>query len=394
MSVIFENNGEIDPRLISTFGVNVKEDADAIGFFGTGLKYALAILLRGGHKVTIQSGLAPHEFSLLPTTIRGKNFDFIAMDGYPLGFTAEVGKTWKLWMAYRELFCNCQDEHGTVYEGDAPEPTPGLTRVIVEGDDFLAIRRDHDRYFMAGIPLYIGKTCRIHRGPAHGIYYRGVLVGSSPSGKPMLYGYDFTTYIELTEDRTAKHGYMVNAEIAKAVTACTDQDIVREIVTAPKGSHEHDADFDWPGIEPSKEFLSVVGDLMRTDFAMVNPTARAIWEKHARSLAEPEPFEPDDFERQMMARAVGFCQRFGYDVTAYPIVTVESIGPGVLGMARNRKIYVARKNFTLGTKQLAATLIEEFIHLRHNLDDCSLGMQEHLLNSLVTMGERLQGEPL
>lgn len=54
MAVIFENPGEIDPRMISTFGVNVKENDSAIGFFGTGLKYAIAILLRNHHRISIQ----------------------------------------------------------------------------------------------------------------------------------------------------------------------------------------------------------------------------------------------------------------------------------------------------------------------------------------------------
>ena len=61
--LLFENPGEIDPRLIGSFGVNVKDDpSTAFGFFGTGLKYALAILLRTGHEVTIQSGLTEHRF--------------------------------------------------------------------------------------------------------------------------------------------------------------------------------------------------------------------------------------------------------------------------------------------------------------------------------------------
>lgn len=38
----FHNPGELDPRLITTFGVSIKESTNPIGYFGTGLKYALA----------------------------------------------------------------------------------------------------------------------------------------------------------------------------------------------------------------------------------------------------------------------------------------------------------------------------------------------------------------
>jgi len=394
MAVIFENEGEIDRRLISTFGVNVKDGNDAIGFFGTGLKYALAILLRTGHKVTIQSGLEVHEFSLQPAVIRGKSFDFVAMDGQPMGFTAEVGKTWKLWMAYRELFCNCQDEHGKVYEGETPKPIAGLTRVIVEGDEFAIVRREHHKYFLTGNPLYEGPTGDIHSGPSHGIYYRGVLVGCVGSGKPMLYSYNITDSLELTEDRTAKNSYMVDYMIARIITGCDDAEIVRAAVTAPDAAHEGCADYDWSGVKPSPVFLSVVGELIRKNFALLNTSARKVWEKHSKSRAEPEPFDLDAFEQIMLDRAMAFCAQFGFSIADYPVVTVDGLGAGVLGMARTGKIYIARQNFILGTKQLAATLIEEYIHLRHNLDDCSRGMQEHLLNQLVTFGERITGRPL
>lgn len=393
--VVFDNAGEIDPRLISTFGVNVKEGAGAIGFFGTGLKYGLAILLRSGHSVTIQSGETVHTFALQPAEIRGKTFDFIAMDGQPLGFTAEVGKTWKMWMAYRELFCNCQDEGGDAYESDqAPEPMAGRTRVIVEGDEFAAVRREHGRYFIESAPIYKTADGDLHAGPAHGLHYRSVLVGCSGSGKPMLYGYNFRSPITLTEDRTIMRPLEAECRIARMILRCDNPDIIRAVVTARDCWHEHGLDLDWPSTEPSETFLSVVGDLIRKDFAVINRTARDVYERCCQTKAEPEPFALDDFQRLMLDRATAFCCRFGFSVEDYEVETVDNIGPGVLGMARNGKIYVTRQAFELGTKQLAATLIEEFIHLRHGVDDCTRGMQEHLLNRLVTFGERLQGQPL
>lgn len=393
--IVFENDGEIDPRLIMTFGVNVKENDNAIGFFGTGLKYAISILVRTGHEVTIQSGNSIYAFGLQRDTIRGKDFEFVTMNGAPMGFTTEVGKQWELWMAYRELFCNCQDEGGHVYETtEAPQPTAGKTRAIVSGAEFLRCRQQHDRYFITGGPIYAGQTCRIHEGPGHGIYYRGVLVGCSGSGSPLLYTYDFVEKVTLSEDRTIKNGMDIDRAIARAVLTCEDREIIRRAVTAPKGVHEHKADFDWPSIAPSTAFLEVVDGLLRTDFAMVNSSARHVWERCASQDSEPAPYEPDDFERTMLDRASAFCVQFGFDVTDYPVIPVHGMGPGVLGMAKGERIYVARENFNLGTKQVACTLIEEFIHLRHRAPDYSREMQELLLNRLVTMGERLAGEPL
>src|ERR1700761_673266 len=126
MSVVFENPGEIDPLAIRTFGVSVKEGDNPIGFFGTGLKYALSILLRTGHHISIQAGERTLTFATKEAAIRNQPFNLITMDGEPLGFTDAVGKTWEVWMAYRELYCNCKDEGGTIYVADQPAPQAGV----------------------------------------------------------------------------------------------------------------------------------------------------------------------------------------------------------------------------------------------------------------------------
>lgn len=391
--VIFENSGELDPRLIRSFGVNVKEGEGAIGFFGTGLKYALAILARTEHGVTIQSGAATFEFSLAPAEIRGKAFEFIAMNGEPLGFTTELGKTWKLWMAYRELFCNCQDESGHVYEADAvPAPEPGKTRVIVRGREFLAVRHEHDSYFLAGPPLWQGHGLAVHSGLGSTFYYRNVMVAPVKNGVS-LYRYNVLDDLDLTEDRTARCAWDIPHKVGRSLVRCDDPEILRVAVTASQGAFERQVDFDWESLTPSEAFLKVVGELVRDKMVLVNPSAIKMYERHARTVAEPARAALTEVERMMLARALAFCQRFGFDIR-HEIVPVEVIGPSVLGMARDKRIYVAREAFSMGTKIVAGTLIEEHLHLKHELRDCTRQMQEFLLNRLVSAGEQIMGEPL
>ena len=97
--VIFENSGEIDTRLISSFGVNVKENDSPIGYFGTGLKYALAILMREKVSVEIAIGERLLKVGTSEETIRRVKFSFITLGGEVLNFTTELGKNWELWMA-------------------------------------------------------------------------------------------------------------------------------------------------------------------------------------------------------------------------------------------------------------------------------------------------------
>lgn len=145
--IVFENAGEIDIDAITTFGVSVKVGENPIGFFGTGLKYAIAVLLRTDHKVSIWSGDRQLRFTTERREVRMKPFDFVLMrEGdrlTPMGFTTELGKTWKPWMAYRELYCNARDEGGSVYSvanpNAATDPRRGQTQIRVEGAEaFLA----------------------------------------------------------------------------------------------------------------------------------------------------------------------------------------------------------------------------------------------------------------
>src|ERR1035437_3063720 len=131
--IIFENSGEIEPLAITTFGSSVKESKNPIGYFGTGLKFALAVLLRENHKILLQCGDRQVEIGVRSQTIRGKEFQLVFIGENPAGFTTELGKNWKTWMAYRELHCNAKDEPDSrIYESaEVPAPMLGKTRLIV-----------------------------------------------------------------------------------------------------------------------------------------------------------------------------------------------------------------------------------------------------------------------
>lgn len=390
--IVFENAGEIDPLLITTFGVNVKEIDNAIGFFGTGLKYALSILMRSGCEVVIQSGAQEFRFSKKAVQLRGKPFEFVTMNDEPLGFTTEVGKTWELWMAYRELFCNAQDEGGRTYKVDEyPTAESGITRVIVSGEPFVEVAKDHGRYFLNSTPFLQTPYCNIHHGAGRGIYYRSVFVGAL-SPRPMLYTYNVAGHLDLTEDRTMKESYAVGWHIAEAINQCDDREVIRAAVTAPDGFHEHYMDFDYGG-EPSAAFFEVVGGLIRDRIGKVNTTAIEKYKKHMRAEFLPDPIELNAIERAALERAKAFCHRIGFDIK-YPIIPVESLGSDILGMAMQDRIYIAQRAFMIGTKCVAGTLCEEYIHLKHGHGDNTRAMQNYLIDRMVSLGELVTGEPL
>lgn len=397
--IIFENPGEIDIIAISSFGVSVKESDNPIGFFGTGLKYAIAILLRTNHKITIHTGAECCEFSVQPEPVRGRMFDFVAMSvdgGAPvrLGFTTEVGKTWDIWMAYRELFCNARDEGGDAYiSREHPEPESGKTFAVVEGNEFEAVHTNRWQYFVEDEPDYEIDGLQIFNRPSASFFYRGVQVAQLPRASGLTF--NDTTAMELTEDRTAKDAYGIPWRISRALLQATDEDLIRRIVQAPESRLEHHLDFHgWGHITPSAEFLRVVGQLTNDGFTDINPTARKVWEEKQPKEFKPELVLLNGVQQKTLHRALAFCGCLGFTIEDYPVIVCKTLGTDTLGMAKDKTVYIAERAFTMGTKMVAGTLIEEFVHLRHKHLDCTRGMQNYLLDRMVSLGEEMLGEPL
>ena len=396
--VVFENPGEIDPLAIQTFGVSVKEHENPIGFFGTGLKYALAILLRTGHRVTIQSGETVLTFGICERTIRSQPFNLITMNGESMGFTDAVGKTWDLWMAYRELHCNSKDEGGSVFVADeAPEPKAGVTRVTVTGAAFAKEHENRSNFILLGDPWLKLDNCEVYDGESRGVFYRGILVHRLPKAEVSRFTYNITEHVDLTEDRTAKYSFMFPGMIAASVIQSDDSRYLREVLALPNNYYEHHFDFRnnlWGSPKPADQFLKTVEELVKHRVGNTNPSAQARYRVEKRAELEPAKTALGGVESDMLARAVKFCHRLGFPVDDYPIVVTDTLGPNILGMAENERIYVSRTALMQGTKRVAGTLTEEFIHLRYSLADETRSMQDFLVDRLMSLGEQMQGEPV
>lgn len=398
--IVFENPGEIDLRSISTFGVSVKAGDNPIGFFGTGLKYAIAVLLRTGHKVSITSGIEVVSFGISSESVRGQPFDFVTMqagDGpaTSIGFTTELGKQWELWMAYREIACNCKDEDGEgFYTTTKPEPLEGVTRVIVVGDAFEGVFDQGHQFILADKPSLTIGTAEVRNRKGNAFFYRGVKVMDLP--RPGLYTYNVNAQMTLTEDRTVKSSWEIGQHIAKMVLQAEDARFIREVVTADDAYFEAQLDFHGWGCTTSEAFLRTVGECISDKRSKVNETAMKVWKDATKQTCAPTEIVLSAVQQQTMERALDFTKTIGFAVRdAYPIRVVESLGDGTLGMAEDGTIYIAERVFDLGgTKMLAATLIEEYVHLRHGLQDATRQFQDFLLTKVVSLGEEIAGEAL
>ena len=199
-NIVLENRGEFDPIALQVFGLSVKPNTEnAIGYFGTGLKYAIAILLREYRTFQIHAGNEVYNFTQEAQVFRGQTVPRVFCNGTPLPFSADLGRDWQLWEAYRELVSNMKDEGGREVEA-VPVDTKGMTYIVAQladvdyRDVFLKLPTD-----VAIVPCDdMSNNIEMYDMPSNVLYYRGIR--TSEIFKPQLVTYNLLI-AALTENR-------------------------------------------------------------------------------------------------------------------------------------------------------------------------------------------------
>lgn len=377
--VSLTNPGLIPMEAVTTMGVSAKEGDNPIGMFGTGLKYAIASLLRTSQKITIWRGLERYDFATEQGEVRGKEFSFIRMSGpegeQRLGFTTHLGAHWETWQVFRELYSNCLDEAGDI-AFTRVEPRDGHTTIWVTGETFADAARSRHLYFLSSKPIYSGSSVEIHEGPGAGIYFRGVLVAGTE--KRGAYTYNVTTSLGLTEDRTLKDGWLARYYIGQLIADCTDRAILERILVNRDG-YESTLTFEGPGVAFAETALELSE---RLGVASVIGAAVKAAEQWAQREARVKEAKLSRLELAEIEDATDFLERIGYPVEA-PITVAETLGPGVFGMTKNGRIYLSRATINRGGNFLIGTILEEHLHVSQGLRDESRDFQDFLVDLVV-----------
>jgi len=388
MTIIFSNPGILDPRLITTMGVNVKENSGAIGYFGTGLKYAIAVLLREGKNITIWNGEEDYAFTTKTIQIKNKEFQFIYMNKVELGFTTELGKNWGLSQAYRELYANCVDEHGEVYDADAaPTNIKGQTVIMVEGIE--DIHQNRDSFILDPSKhklFYTTPTMEVYGGESSTIFYRGFACATLD--KPTKFTYNIKTQMQLTEDRSIQNIWDVKYIIREAILKSdfNSKDIAS--IIAAKGFFEEDISYDYiSNYEVNDQFHSALQFAVTYQPNLINRSVGDLFIKFKKlddvTFIEHKLTEQ---EQNKLNIATELANRvFEFD---YPIHVTTSLGTSILGRALNENIYLAHILFRQSERQIASCILEEATHIQTGYFDHTPAMQTHLFELLIEMASR------
>jgi hypothetical protein len=349
--------------------MSAKETDNPIGQFGSGLKFAIAILLRTGHEVTIHSGSEVYNFETKATFFRGQEFDIVTCNGKELGMTTQMGKHWELWMAYRELVCNTMDEGGMHFGGTA---MPDGTSIVVKGDNFHELLSRHEEFFVGERePICEFNGVKAYRGNGT-IFYRGVKVGALPKAR---YSYELSGSFKLTEDRTLlQQPAAVNVIMSCLVGYCENKSFIESVITLDDEWWESEQDYEWSW---GDTFTEVVGRVWQEAPTKLNKKVKLAAPKRL-GHKEWDEIEMSERETAMLNSAMEYLKKIEYPID-FKISLIEYKDRDALAFTKSKVLYLGRQAFRKGTMELVKLLLKHRTGIV-----CGLGsIESYLLDELL-----------
>ena len=441
--ILIQNDGEIETNSFELIGASTKRDEKGkIGFFGSGLKYSIAYMMRKGIDFKIFSGFQELKFSTIPEKLKEKAFDRICINGKPTSYTVTMGPTWtKDWFVLREIYCNAIDE-GTctlIKSTSDVRPSEGKTRIYVQlTDELKAVIESWDSYFAdEREPLFVSEriyTCYL--GSEDGsvytqpvavypktngtVYRRGIQVYNSDR---LMYDYGFTN-ISINEDRTAKHGAAVSYAPLGIFSLFSNEGYIKSVLRSgedDKPSFEYAAlsttDLEneisdkWIRFsqentlvvkEKSGKYAEYISDSKNEVFLIPGMFARLLKQSHPGisilgmgAVIGDVAFSEIELTPKMsflLKQVLASLEEMKYSVP-FEISVADFEDERIMGHADipNKKIRIAASTFDKGRREIAMTIMEETEHIKSKSGDESREFQTHIFSQWLKSMEEANG---
>lgn len=373
----------------TTMGVSVKGD-DAIGKFGTGLKYAIAGVLRLGGSIAAYIDGERHEFMTKDANIRGRDFRIVHHNDVPCGFTTELGKHWEPWQLFRELASNTLDEGGS-WTREPTSAQSARTVIQVCCREVEDSERNEHVFITKGEPLLessMGAT--VYAGASRHYYFRGIRAGSFPTLAPVTVDVHDGS---LSEDRLLDYA-RVRTELAwafRTVTKFSEPFVLS--VMAQRESGEF-----WVENVGKYDLGNALPDLLMTFLAarpkfVKHPALLAALHAHLRESGRGqwEPITMDVRHSELVRAGESLCERVGVDpVPRERVHFTRDLGDETLAVTcmDTRDVWFSTKLAMLGRDEFLCGYLEEAMHAMTGFADCTRQLQNALFSLIVANAMR------
>jgi len=414
---LIENEGEIDINALRLIGATTKDGETQIGYFGTGIKYALATAMRQEIPVRIFAGDREIEITTETVQMRGHDFEAICLDGEMTSITTEMGRDWETWFVLREFYCNALDEGSElpVKLTDDVSGKAGATRVYIGlTDQTHEVMTDFNLYFSTSrTPIFEAAGVKVYNriGDKGIIYRRGVRVFSSFDS---IYDYDIQS-LSIDEARTSSL-WDINWALIGFWKAHATPEMIVCLYNHPE-KHEYKWDWDYGAtayddswwltltdrvIIPKEQAGYFADDLSEFNVQLPHRLCLGLHKKFGGEGLKIRGMLDDGFvinetqttekEQAMIDRAIEFLRASQYFSDIDPdIIRVAVMEKNTLGTANQGLIYLSPDVFTKGVKRVAAVIIEEWLHVKSKASDRTRLFQDTLIELTISVIEDQTG---
>lgn len=441
--ILIQNDGEIETNSFELIGASTKRgEAGKIGFFGSGLKYSIAYMMRKGIGFRIFSGLNELKFSTTNEKLKGKDFERICINDKETSYTVTMGPTWtKDWFVLREIYCNAIDE-GTctlIKEISDVNPSEGKTRIYIElTQELKDVVASWNAYFAdERTPLFISEEVYTGyvSGEDGGVYNQRISVYPKTNGilyrrgirvyNNDRYLYDYNLHnVAINEDRTAKHGsgfwyiplgifsiFSDEGYIKSVLRSGNDEKPPYEYAAINTTDRENDISDKWIQFshdnilvikEKSGKFAEYLSMAKKEVFLIPALFGRLLKQSHPSikivgmdSIIGDVAFSDIEMTPKMnylLKEVLNALKEMKYEVP-FEILAAEFENEKIMGHAdiTNKKIRIAASTFDKGRREIAMTVMEETEHIKSKCHDETRSFESHIFSQWLKLMEEANG---
>lgn len=412
-----QSKGEIEIEAFTLIGASSKRnDKTKIGYFGSGLKYSIASMLRNNIDFKIFRGENEINFSVVEKSFRNDVYQAICVNGIETSMTTTMGGSdWDIPFApFREIYSNALDEDENVVLNKVSNifGENGSTTIYIECTEAVSdFYNNFHEYFCDKNPNVLSVTTygTIYPETTSGklkLFRKGILCYDNEQKSVFSYN---SHYFDINESRVLKGEYSAKIYVAGILKLTKNKEVIKTLIDTLQGGnagyyehvvpyHTHESfSEEWFEVCKDKRFVpaeivmfckpSQLQGRIVLPKSLLQPLYRQFDTLDVFGLSEKTgeaeyiiDNDPSEILTDKVIDALDVLRKTRYKnrLTNIDIVYANFIDKQVLGQAENGKIILSTKLVDDDVPYIAKIIIEENEHNKSGFSDETRDFQNHL----------------